>query len=144
MKTWVKLAVGLVLVGILVITAVYFFIYNKPHTNYETADVSYHVSVQELYQSFVEDRILADSLYTGEVLIIEGPVTRIEAFGSLVIAVFALNEGMFGEEGVRCTFLPKFNDKISQIEDGDFLKIKGYCTGYNDSDVILEHCSLIN
>ena len=136
--------IGLVTVGIISLLLIYFFIYNKPHTNYEMAKVIYTLPVYELYQSFGDDKALADSLYTGKMILIEGSLTKTEVADSMVTAVFVFNQGMFGDEGVRCTLLPKFHKMIMLIKEGDLLKIKGYCAGYNDTDVILEHCSIIN
>ena len=62
---------------------------------------------------------------------------------SLVIAVFVFNQGMFGDEGVRCTMLHGQTKLAANISKGNTVKIKGFCSGYNDTDVILEKCSLI-
>jgi hypothetical protein len=57
--------------------------------------------------------------------------------------VFVFDEGMFGAEGVRATFLPKYNEKVKNLILGASVTIKGYCTGYNETDVILEKASII-
>ncbi len=144
MKLWIKIILGLAIIGIIAVLFGYFFVYNKPHTDYENAEAEYTLNAPELYNAFVEDKHGADSLYTGKVILIEAPLTKKETADSLVIAVIVFNEGMFGDEGIRCVMLPKFHETIMAYQTGDPIKIKGYCTGYNDTDVILEHCSIIH
>ncbi|MBE0649107.1 MAG: hypothetical protein IH596_15150 [Bacteroidales bacterium] len=144
MKIRVKLVIGIVLSGIIALLLVYLFIYNKPHTNYETEEVTSQLAVKELYHSFLSNKPLADSLYTGKMILIEGILTKTETADSMVTAVFVLDQGMFGDEGVRCVLLPKSYDLITRFKGGDRVKIKGFCSGYNDTDVILEHCSILN
>jgi hypothetical protein len=61
-----------------------------------------------------------------------------------LVGVFIFDEGMFGEEGVRCTMLDSQNEKMDKDHAGTEVRVKGYVTGYNDTDVILEKCSIIN
>ena len=62
---------------------------------------------------------------------------------SLVIVVFEFSQGMFGPEGIRCTLLPEHNLDANGWKAGGEMLVKGFCTGYNDTDVILEKCILI-
>jgi len=39
--------------------------------------------------------------------------------------------------------LPKYAAGIKQLVGSD-VKLKGYCTGYNETDIIMEKCSIIN
>jgi len=142
MKFWIKLFLGLMLLGIISILLSYFFIYNKPQPNYEKADAQYTMPARDLFREFVQNKAQADSLYTGKVVLIEGKLSRIEKVDSLVLAVFVFGSGMFGEEGVRCTMLPNFKETLILYDTTTPIKIKGYCTGFND-DVILEHCSIV-
>lgn len=143
MKSWVKITGGLAVAGVVAAVLLYLFVYNKPHADYEKAVAAYSISAQDLYRSFTDNKPLADSLYTGKVLIISGLLASTEIRDSLTIAVFVLNQGLFGDEGIRCTMLPKFRDETTVLRTGFPVKIKGYCAGYNETDVILEHCSII-
>jgi hypothetical protein len=58
--------------------------------------------------------------------------------------VFVFEQGDFGDEGIRCTMLPKYNFEAGKLQPDVEIKVKGYCTGYNETDVILEKCSIIN
>ena len=60
------------------------------------------------------------------------------------IIVFAYESGMFGDEGIRCSLLPKYYMQSKEINNKEEITIKGYCTGYNETDVIIEQSSLIN
>jgi hypothetical protein len=77
------------------------------------------------------------------VIQITGRINKVESVDSLTIAVFILDEGMFGDEGIRCSMLPNHSEKTHSLE-GKTTTIKGYLTGYNDTDVILENCSIID
>lgn len=144
MKLWVKIIGGLAGAGIIAVFLVYFFIYDKPHTDYANAEATCSLTTSELFEAYTADKYLADSLYTGNVLLVKGSLTKTEAAGSLVVAVFVFKQGLFGDEGVRCTLLPDFYKTIALMNSGDLIVLKGYCAGYNNTDVILEYCSIIN
>ena len=127
-------------VGIIGVFAGYRFVYNKPHPDYENLDAAFKLDAASLFQSFKENRQDAEQKFNGEMVEISGLVWNVEQSDSLMIAVFVFEEGMFGDEGIRCTMLPDFNDDASLLE-GRTVTIKGLCTGYNETDVILEKCS---
>ena len=144
MKTWIKIVLGLVAVGIIALLLVYKFVYNKAHPDYENVAAAYTVTATDLYQAFKTIKDAASAKYNGKMVALTGKLSKVETADSLVIAVFVFNQGDFGDEGVRCTMLRKFNDAAGKLQpDGDFM-VKGYCTGYNETDVILEKCSIIN
>lgn len=140
MKKLVKVIGALAILGILGATYGWFFVYNKPHVNYEKATPDVVLSAEECYQTFANES--SDNL--GKVLQISGIPTSIEEQDSLVIVVFAFGEGMFGEEGIRCTMLPNHSKTALGLNTSNEIKIKGKCQGYNGTDVILEHCSIVN
>jgi hypothetical protein len=49
---------------------------------------------------------------------------------------------MFGDEGIRCVMSKKSSPEAAKLKPDGITRIKGYCTGFNDTDVIMEHCSL--
>ncbi len=143
MKTWMKIFLILVALGIFGAGLGYKFVYNKPHTNYEKATADFSLAGSELFSQFKGSTQQASERYTGKVLEISGKLNSVETPDSLTIAVFTLDEGMFGDEGIRCAMLPKHAENISQFIGTD-VKLKGYCSGYNETDVIMEKCSIIN
>jgi hypothetical protein len=144
MKAWVKVVCGLIFTGVLAVVLVYFFIYNKPHPNYETMDAAYSIAAEDLYKAYSSGKTEAGKKYDGKVIAVSGKLTKVEVIDSLTICVFVFNQGMFGDEGLRCTMLPKFRDQAKNFYFDGEVKLKGYCTGFNDTDIILEKCSIVN
>ena len=142
MKNWIKIIIVLVILGIIGAGLGYKFIYNKPHRNYEKAKPDYKVSSQELFSNYQNARHAAEKKYNGKVLEINGYLNKVETPDSLTIGIMVLGNGMFGDEGIRFTMLPKFSDQLSAFVGAQVI-IKGYCTGYNDTDVIFEKCSIV-
>ena len=143
MKISIKIGIGLLILALLAGSLGYFFIYNKPHRDFEKADPNFNLSTFELFDAYISDRKMAETKFNGKVIQLEGVVQKIEKVDSIIIVVFVFQEGLFGDEGIRCTMLPKFNDDILKVKPETSVLIKGFCTGYNDTDVILEKCSLI-
>jgi hypothetical protein len=143
MKTCVKIILSLFVAGIITAVLIYTFVYNKSHPDYEKIKPDYTLSASELYNSFKSNTTGSEIKYNGKVLSVSGTLTKVESTDSLVIVVYVFNQGMFGDEGIRCTMLPKFNEEAKKLQPGNIYNIKGYCTGFNDSDVILEQCTII-
>lgn len=144
MKIWVKIVLGLVIAGIIALLLVYKFVYNKQHPDYENVEATFTLTAQDLYQAYKTNKDAASTKYNGKMIALTGKLSKVETVDSLVTAVFVFNQGDFGDEGIRCTMLRKFNDAAGKLQpDGDFM-VKGYCTGYNETDVILQKCSIIN
>lgn len=131
------------LIFLLVIAAglyVWVFVYNKPHTDFEQSKPEYVITAKKLFNDFTTNSKVD---YTGKVVQISGTAQQIEDADTSVIVVFVFNEGMFGSEGIRCSFIPKYNGQLRKIKFPSPLTLKGFCPGYNGTDVIMEHCSLI-
>jgi hypothetical protein len=143
MKNWIKLLLAAFVVGIIGIGLIYVFIYNKPHPNYEKMVPQFRLTAQELFQSYKTNKPFAEKRYNGQLIEVNGKLGHMESHDSITIAVFIFGQGLFGDEGVRCTMLPKFNEDAKKLIPEGNIKIKGYCTGYNDTDVILEQCSIL-
>lgn len=142
MKTWIKVLLGVFIVGIAVAILVWIFYINKPLPDYEKMKPEVSMNAIDLYNSFKVSKAESQKNYGGKVIEITGNIKRIETSGPMVIAVFAYTQGTFGDEGIRCTFLPKFNDQAQKLGPERPVTIKGYCTGFNDTDVIMEQCSI--
>lgn len=141
-KKWITILgilAGLGLIGALI---VYFFVFNKPHTDYAKATPDYDLKAATLFEEFRTNPETSGTKYNGKVLAITGELNSVEQTDSLTVAVFGFEEGMFGSEGVRCTMIPEHSGEVVRVAPGTTLTIKGYCTGYNETDVIIEHCSL--
>lgn len=144
MKKVFRIAIVLFVLGILSALAVYKFVYNKPHPDYESEKAQYVMLSESLFQQYRESTADANSKYTGKMIEITGPVSKIEQTEDLVIAVFVFQEGLFGDEGIRCTMLPEYNEKALRVVAGQKITVKGFCTGYNETDVIMEKCTIVS
>ena len=143
MKTWIKIILGLFVIGIIASVLVYVFVYNKSHPDYEKMKPDYTLSASDLYNSFKANTSESETKYNGKMVAVTGTLTKVESNDSMVIVVFVFNRGILGDEGIRCTMLPKFNQEAKKLQPDNIYDIKGYCTGYNDPDVILEQCSIL-
>jgi hypothetical protein len=143
MKTWVKIILSLFVIGIIAAVLIYVFVYNKSHPDFEKMKPDYTLSASDLYNSFKANTTGSETKYNGKVLSISGTISKVESTDSLVIAVFVFNQGMFGDEGIRCTVLPSYNEEAKRLQPNCVYSIKGFCSGFNDPDVILEQCSII-
>ena len=142
MKKLLKIGAGIAVLGILAAVYVWFFVYNKPHRDYQKAEVDFIVAAETCYNQY-SGNTAESQQYLDKVLQVEGVPSSIENTDSTVIVVFAFNSGMFGDEGIRCTMLLNQHDQTRNLALSENISIKGYCTGYNGTDVILEHCSLV-
>jgi hypothetical protein len=142
MNKWLKIIIGLAIFGIIVAGIGYKFIYNKPHKDYEKARPDYSLTSQALFFEYQNNKVDAQQNYNGKVIEISGYLNKVETHDSMTIAVFVMDEGIFGDEGIRCTMLPNHSENILLYAEKE-VNIKGYCAGYNDTDVILEKCSIV-
>lgn len=142
-KKWLTITGIIAGIGIILGLIVYIFVFNKPHTDYSKSTPEFELSASTLFDEFRANPEATAAKYNGKVLAISGELNGVEQTDSLTIAVFSFEEGMFGNEGVRCTMIPEHSEEILSIPPTTNLTLKGLCTGYNDTDVILEHCSVV-
>jgi hypothetical protein len=142
MKKFLKITAIMAIIGIITAALLYIFVYNKPHPDYAKVRPKYTVEATELFQAFKTGLPQQSQKYTGMVIEITGNVDKIETVDSLAIAVMVFGEGPFGDEGIRCTMLPEFTQAVRSLSSDQPVRIKGLCTGFNDTDVILENCSI--
>jgi hypothetical protein len=144
MKKWIKILGILFVVGVAAAIAGYVFVYNKPHPDYDKLKADYTVQANILYNEFMADAMTASAKYNGKMLNIEGELSETEASDSTSIAYFVLEEGIFGNQGIRISMMPDYAADLAKKSKGDQVIIKGLCAGFNDTDVVLEHGSLVN
>jgi len=142
MKKILKFSLLVFVIGLVALVLGYKFIYNRPHPDFEKAKSDFSISGAELFSQFKNSSQQAASRYNGKVIEIKALLNHVETPDSLTVAVFILGEGMFGDEGIRCTMLPNYRKEIWTYE-GKEIKLKGYCTGFNETDVIVESCSIV-
>ena len=144
MRKWLKYILILAAIGIIAALLVFEFYINKPHPDYDKLKAEYTLSAEDLYNGYITDKSKSDNTYTGKIIQINGVVNSVEKSDTLATVVFVYDDGMFGDEGIRCSFLPKYYQDILGWNKGDKIILKGFCVGYNETDVILTKCSLPN
>lgn len=142
MKRWIKFLFLLIGIGFLGAIAGYFFVYNKPHPDYLKKKPEFTLTASALHEAYRNDASAASTKYNGKMLAVEGELNDLEKHEDLIIAFFIVAEGMFGPEGVRVSLLPDQDIEDVSKRINSMITIKGFCTGFNDPDVILEHGSL--
>ena len=144
MKTWLKVLIGLAIIGIIAAFLVFKFYINKPHEDIEKATPAYTLGSESLWKQFNENQEIADSMYTGQVIEIQGICNKIDKSDSIVNAIFVMEiDSMFGDKSIRCKMLKKYNEQASALSTTEPVKIKGFCTGYNGTDIIFNKCSIV-
>jgi hypothetical protein len=141
MNKWIKIILALAVMGLLAAAYVWFFVYNKPHEDYAKAVPVASFDAAEAYRLFSTHDAKTAHL-PGQVIEITGEAQKLETGDTLSIIVFVFNEGMFGDEGIRCSLLPESAAKAQQMEFPASIKIKGFCSGYNETDLVMEQCTL--
>jgi hypothetical protein len=144
MKTWLKVLIILAIIGIIALFLVWKFIYNKPHPDYANAKPDMEVIASDLFNKYKNEKANADQSFTGKEIQLKGKFSKIEQSGDVAIVIFVFQQGDFGDEGVRCVLLPDQISKIKNIKPNQEISIKGFCTGYNETDVMIEKCVFVN
>lgn len=134
---------AVVVIGAIAAAWVYFFVYNKKHPEFEKLKPEFTLEAADLFESYRNDNLAASALYNGKMVAVRGTLSAIEQTDAMTIAVFVIEQGMFGDEGLRVSMLPAHAEKLKAIAPGSPVSIKGYVTGFNESDVVLEHGSII-
>jgi hypothetical protein len=137
-----KIFIGLAILGLAAAIWVYFFMYNKPHPTYKNLKPDFTLEASDLYNQFKSLPAETALKYNGKMLAVRGLLTQTEVNDSSATAYFVIEEGMFGYQGVRIAMLA--GEAVGSISNGSAATFKGLCTGFNDSDVILEHGSIVH
>lgn len=144
MNKWIKILLALAIVGALAAYLVFRFYINKPHADIEKATPAYTMAADALWKEYNSDLKLSDSLYTGKVIELSGALGRVDVADSLVIAVFVMEaDSMFGDKSIRCEMLAKYAEETKALPTGTAVKLKGFCTGYDQTDIKFNKCSLV-
>ncbi len=142
MKKYLKILTVLALTGLVVGLFVYFFVINKSHPDYASQKPDYSLAAVELFEAYRNSAETAGNQYNGRMVMLNGSLSKVEQQNQDVYLSFIVTEGLFGAEGVRIRLLENQKAAAQKLIEGDEISVKGYVTGYNDTDVLLEHGSL--
>jgi len=144
MKKLLIIVLILAITGLIAAALVFKFYVNKPHDDIEKAAPDYSLTAREIWKQYTSGYRTADSLYTGKVIELSGTLNRTDKSDSIVYVVFVMEvDSIFGDKSVRCEMLHKFNNEILTFASGTPVKIKGFCTGFDETDIKFNKCSIV-
>jgi hypothetical protein len=144
MKKLLKIVIFLAVIGLVAAALVWKFYINKPHDDIDNATPAYSMTIDEIWKQYSTELKTADSLYTGKVIELTGNLSRIDKNDSLVSVIFVMAaDSMFGDKTISCQMYKKHNDEAAALTKDSKVKIKGFCTGYNDPDIKFNKCSIV-
>ncbi|MEI6060680.1 MAG: hypothetical protein WCR72_08225 [Bacteroidota bacterium] len=144
MNKLVKIALILVVTGVIAAGLIWKFYVNQPHEDIDSATAAYSLSTSDIWSQYTTNRKVADSLYNNKVIEITGALSRVDKNDSLVSIVFVMAaDSMFGDKTINCQMYKKHNDDAASLAKGANVKIKGVCVGFDDTDIKFNKCSLV-
>lgn len=130
-----KIALYMIPAVLLILTAIFFLVYNKPHRSVKGVEPAFTVTASELTEAFSNDEVRADSMYTGNVIQVRGPLREMIRNDSTLIL-------MIGNEtdlaGVSCFLEQNQIARSENLTPGETVTVKGICNGAL-MDVVIDH-----
>ena len=116
-----------ILVLVIIGGAIGFYLYNKPHRDYQEEEPAYTLNANELAISYAEDQTQANALYLDQVLVVEGVIIEKQEKGLII------------EPNIFVTVSD--TSFLRKVQEGDEIGIKGRVLGY---DELLEEVKIDN
>jgi len=127
-----KILTGSSFLFLIVVAAVAYFSYNKPHKDFLKAPIEYTIQSTELFQKYQLDVPNANAIFLDKVLLINGIIKEISS--NMIIL----------DGNIVCSLDPSqtVNAKLKLTDE---ISIKGRCLGYDDllEEVRIDNCSLM-
>lgn len=127
MKKIFKVTLFILVIGVISAVFVYTRIYNKPHTDIYNTEADYIVSADKIIDDFKKDEKSANKKYLDKIVEVKGVIHKIDITKNQNILTLRAGENM---ESVICNMEPRENVKISGLEKGQSVQVKGICTGF--------------
>jgi hypothetical protein len=137
MKTWLKIVLIVIGIGIISGGIVAYKIFTKPHRDV-SAEKTVTLTAQGLYDAFRTNEANANQLYLDKAIELSGEVLEVSTNqdGKTVVN-FKTNDPLFV---INCTF--KTNPV--ELKPGTTITFKGICTGYiPDANVVINEGVLV-
>ncbi|MGK0326494.1 MAG: hypothetical protein ACJA2M_000523 [Polaribacter sp.] len=132
-----KIIIGILVLGIIGVFIAY-KMYNKPHVNVEEASADISITADKILNDFSSDENSANLKYLDKIIEVKGVVSEINIEKGII--TIETNDD-FGS--VLCHLSEEASRKISGLQEGQIIVVKGICTGFL-MDVILVKCEFIN
>ena len=134
-----KIITGILILGI-VGAFVAYKMYNKPHVNVREVPTDIVISADKIVAQFSSDEITANSKYLDKIIEVKGVVSKLDVVEKKGIITLKTTDDF---SSVLCHLSEEATKKISVLQMGHTITVKGICTGYL-MDVILVKSEIIN
>lgn len=121
--------------------------YNRPLASMTETKAEITINAIDLISAFEKDPINSNQLYIDKIIEVEGVLKESTADD---LGLYTLSLGEESEmSSVRCSVDSISTAAAAQLKKGDFVKIKGVCSGFTPdellgSDVTLVRCAINN
>lgn len=129
-----KLIISIIILG-LIGGSIGLYMFNKKVPTLDKAKADHSLTADELFDAFDTNETTAMEKYENAIISVTGQVVSIKSDDNQNIIILRADNAMAG--GINCAL----NDKISGIQVGETVTIKGRCQGYL-MDVVLNNCNV--
>ena len=130
-----KISITVLLLAVIVGIIGYYY-YNKPREGADGRSPVATLTASALLDAYDANEEKANADYNGKVIVISGKATEKSADAKGIMSIMLQGTGL---SGVNCQFSKSENEKISSVNTGDSVYVKGICTG-KLTDVVLVDC----
>jgi hypothetical protein len=125
-----KILIGVAII-IVVAVAVGLYMYNKPQKDYTTSKPDFVLTVDELFNAFVQDEAAATQKFVAKnsTIQVSGLLHDIVHEADSTITLI-LKSPHNDEAFVNCNLASSKLEALATIKPGETITIKGQCTGY--------------
>lgn len=138
MKTYVKIALGVVTFIALSAILAALYMFNLKHTDMLKAKPDFLVTATVLQKAFEDDETAASKLYINKIVEVTGKIASVKPADNNIISISLVTGSDLSS--VICTFPAITNP--SKLNVGDEITLRGECSGFL-MDVLLNNCALI-
>ncbi len=131
-----KLRFKIILVLFLLFFSIaYLYIFEKPHRDYLKEEAAISLSSSELFNEYQKNKNFSNDNYLNNIVEVNGKVSLVEMGVS--------RSNILLDNNIFCMFQMKIS---KEYKEGDIIKIKGRCIGYDDifSQVKIDQCSIVD
>jgi len=144
MKKFLKIAGILAIFGLVAAALIWKFYINKPHEDIDKATPAFSITTEEIWKQYTSDEQKSNLMYNNKVIELTGTVGQVIDNDTLVTVAFIMEaDSMFGNKSISCEMSNKYNEDAKLLSNGITVKIKGFCTGFDQIDIKLNKCSIV-
>lgn len=138
MKTYIKIALFVVMFIALAGILAALYMYNLKHTDMAKARPDFVITATAFQKEFEDNEAAASAKYINKIVEITGTIASVKPADNNVINISLVTGSDLSS--VICTF-PAISDP-SLVKAGDVITLRGECSGFL-MDVLLNNCTLI-